>query len=134
MIMNLKHKVNNNLTEDQIDLCCIPVKLRHQLEAWMYNLRWAGLNLISLCLLTAAECACGKGLLSHNSYVKIITFKPNDYKEINSFSCKTFSPKRTFWSYISFRTYLLVVHCRQVYIIYTSSRGLFNNINWAWGE
>ena len=39
MIMNLKHKVNNNLTEHQIDLYCIPVKLRHQLEAWMYNLR-----------------------------------------------------------------------------------------------
>ena len=32
-------KVNNNLTEDQIYLCCIPVKLGHQLEAWMDNLQ-----------------------------------------------------------------------------------------------
>ena len=32
-------KVNNNLTEDQIYLCCIPVKLRHQLEVWMDNLQ-----------------------------------------------------------------------------------------------
>lgn len=32
-------KVNDNLTKDQVDLCRIPVKLRHQLEAWMDNLQ-----------------------------------------------------------------------------------------------
>ena len=91
-------KVNNNLTEDQIYLRCIPVKLTIYSE--LYEFVHPGLDLISLCLLPAAELPCGKGqlkgLVSHNSYVKIITFKPNDYKEINSFSCKTFSPKRTF--------------------------------------
>ena len=38
-VSEFETKVNNNLTEDQIYLSCIPVKRRHQLEVWMDNLQ-----------------------------------------------------------------------------------------------